>query len=106
MNTPKYSVGANRSMSPLRGSSSVKPKYYSAEDVNKIVRNAFEPKIQFLMQEIEERQQVIAKLNNKLNENDEKLLHQSTLIEGYLRKQKDVPHLQSYLVTTINQLIN
>lgn len=52
MNTPKYTVGANRSVSPLRGSTSTKPKYYSSEDVNKIVRNAFEPKIQFLMREL------------------------------------------------------
>jgi hypothetical protein len=46
MNTPKYAMG-NRSVSPLRGtagnttSSSGKPKYYSADEVNKIVRSAF-----------------------------------------------------------------
>lgn len=58
MNTPKYVMG-NRSVSPLRGtganttSSSGKPKYYSADEVNKIVRSAFDPKIQFLMRELE-----------------------------------------------------
>ncbi len=82
MNTPKYGIG-NRSVSPLRGnatSSSNKPKYYSADEVNKIVRSAFEPKLQFLMRELEERQQTIAKLNNKLNANDERLLEQGALL--------------------------
>jgi hypothetical protein len=65
MNTPKYSANLNRNVSPLRSTS--KGKYYSAEEVNKIVRSAFEPKIQYLMEELEEKQKVIGKLNNKLN---------------------------------------
>lgn len=90
MNTPKYTIGANRSVSPLRGSTSTasKQKYYSAEEVNKIVRSAFEPKIHFLMKELEERQQTIARLNNKLNANDERLLEQSALLEGFMKRQK------------------
>ena len=40
MNTPKYGINPARSVSPLR-STTGKPKYYQAEDVNKIVRNAF-----------------------------------------------------------------
>jgi hypothetical protein len=108
MNTPKYAMG-NRSVSPLRGtvpSSSAKPKYYSAEEVNKIVRNAFEPKLQFLMRELEDRQQTIAKLNNKLNANDERLLEQSALLEGLLRRQKEAPQTQAFVTNTINQLLN
>jgi hypothetical protein len=108
MNTPKYSAVGNRSVSPLRGTSTTasKPKYYSSEEVNKIVRNAFEPKLQFLMQELEERQQTIAKLNNKLNANDERLLQQSSLLEACLKRQKEAPHVQSFIVSTVNQLIN
>lgn len=78
----------NRSLSPLRGSTAAKPKYYSSEEVNKIVRSSFEPKLQFLMGELEDRQQTIARLNNKLNENDKKLLEQSTIIDNYLKRQK------------------
>lgn len=45
---PKSTI---RSISPLSNSAS-RPKYYSAEEVNKIVRNSFEPKIQYFMQEL------------------------------------------------------
>ena len=41
MNTPKYAVNPARSISPLRSSTITKPKYYQAEDVNKIVKNHF-----------------------------------------------------------------
>lgn len=104
MNTPKYSVNLNRNVSPLRSTS--KGKYYSAEEVNKIVRSAFEPKIQFLMEELEEKQKVIGKLNNKLNENDEKLIQQRNMIEALLRKGKEGHHTHASIVATINQIIN
>lgn len=50
-NTPKYSGSLHRaagSTSPMR--STAKGKYYSAEEVYKIMRTSYEPKIQFLMQ--------------------------------------------------------
>jgi hypothetical protein len=58
INTPKYSQPSSRqtsSVSPLRnnhsGHSAHKPgKYFSAEEVNKLIKMNFEPKIQFLMQ--------------------------------------------------------
>ena len=71
-----------------------------------MLKGNFEPKLHFLMQELEDRQQIIAKLNNKLNENDEKLLQQSGIIESFARKQKDQTQWQSYIVGTVNQLIN
>lgn len=74
--------------------------------MNKIVRGAFEPKLQFLMRELEERQQTIARLNNKLNANDERLLEQGALLEGFLKRQKEGPQMQTFVVGTINQLIN
>jgi predicted phage tail protein len=111
MHTPKYNINLNRhtthatSPSPLR--SAPKPsRYFSNEEVHKLIKANFEPKIQYLMQELEDRQQIIAKLNNKLNENDEKLMQQSSLIDNLLRKNKETTNWQSYVVATVNQLIN
>lgn len=58
ISTPKYTANSNRhttSVSPLRnnhsGHSAHKPgKYFSAEEVSKIIKTNFEPKLQFLMQ--------------------------------------------------------
>lgn len=111
MHTPKYTMNLTRSsghtsVSPLRSNTPKTGKYFSAEEVNKMLKGNFEPKLHFLMQELEDRQQIIAKLNNKLNENDEKLLQQSGIIESFARKQKDQTQWQSYIVGTVNQLIN
>lgn len=53
------------STSPLR--TTPKGKYYSADEVYKMMKTNFEPKIQYLIQELEDRQQIIARLNNQLN---------------------------------------
>lgn len=58
------------------------------------------------MGELEERQQIIARLNNKLNENDKKLLEQSSIIDNYIKRQKEVPNIQGYIVATVNQIVN
>jgi len=50
MNTPKYSGNYSRnnlSPSPLRNNP--KGRYFSSDEVTKMIKTSFEPKIQYLM---------------------------------------------------------
>ncbi len=70
MNTPKYGGGSRNALSPSPHRTTPKGRYFSAEEVNRLIKVNFQPKIQFLTQQLQERQKVIAHLNDKLNEND------------------------------------
>ena len=102
--TPKYSNNIRHSVSPLRSSN--KQRYYSAEEVNRIVRASFQPKIKYLIDELEARQQAIGRLNNQLNANDQKLIQQTQIIDSYSHQQKNHHQAYSQLPSIVSQVLN
>lgn len=64
----------NRSPSPLQSyPQQQQKKYYSREEVSQILRAMVESKLSGIYQEVEEKQQMIRTLNDKLNRNDTQL---------------------------------
>jgi hypothetical protein len=53
INTPKYTQSVQRSLSPSLQRGQGKGKTYSQEEVTRILKNTIEPKMQYLLQEIE-----------------------------------------------------
>ena len=53
-----------------------KIRYYSQEEVVKIIKNYLDPKLQVLKREIDEKQKYIKHLNDKLNDNDLRIRQQ------------------------------
>ena len=99
--TPKYSQSVARSISPLRNSGKI--KMYTHEEVQKIIKQGVEPRLQHLQHELENRQQKITYLNEKLNQNDELLTHMRSKLEHQVHNKQSPPH---NILSSINQLIN